>query len=69
MAIQLMIFIGGENLALSMLCNVTPPVCLLFFTIQIFIAQLENLNSQAALKYGPGLFLSCELKIHLNIFN
>ena len=33
-----MIFIDGEILALSMLCNVTQPAGLLFFTIQIYIA-------------------------------
>ena len=29
---QVMIFIGGRNLALSMLCNMIPPVGLLLFT-------------------------------------
>ena len=29
MVIQVMIFIGGRNLALSMLCNIIPPVGLL----------------------------------------
>ena len=31
-------FIEGRNLALSMLCNVAPPVGLLFFTVKIYIA-------------------------------
>ena len=31
-------FIEGRNLALSMLCNVTPPVGLLFFTVKIYVA-------------------------------
>ena len=29
---KIMIFIGGRNLALSMLCNIIPPVGLLLFT-------------------------------------
>ena len=29
---QVMIFIGGRNLALSMLCNIIPPVGLFLFT-------------------------------------
>ena len=31
-------FFGGRNLALSMLCNIIPPVGLLFFHLQIYIA-------------------------------
>ena len=39
-----MIFIGGKNLALSMLCNIIPPVGLLLFTyksIQIYILEFR----------------------------
>ena len=42
-AIQTMIFIGGENLALRMLCNETPAIGLLFFTVKINIAKREKL--------------------------
>ena len=42
MEIQVMVFIGGRNLALSMLCNVTPPVALLLFTIQIYLYSLNG---------------------------
>ena len=51
---RLMIFIGGRNLV-SMLCIVTLPVGLLFFFVPIYIAQMENLNNQVTLEYGPGL--------------
>ena len=34
---ELMIFIGGRNLALSMLCNESPTVGLLFFTVKIYV--------------------------------
>ena len=42
-----MIFIGGGNLTFSMLCNATPPVGLLFFTVQIYIANRKILNNQS----------------------
>ena len=38
MVIQPEIFIEGGNLALSMLCNETPPVGPLFFIVKICIA-------------------------------
>ena len=46
-----------RNLVLSMLCNVTPPVGVLFFKVQIYIALVENLKNQVTLEYGPGLTL------------
>ena len=42
MAIQLVVFIGSENLAFSIFCNETPPVSLLVFTVEINVAQMEN---------------------------
>ena len=43
-----MIFIGGRNLYLSMLCNVTPPVGL---------NATGKFGDQATLEYGPTLTL------------
>ena len=43
MVIQLMISNGGGNLALLMLCNKTPPVGLLFFTIKICIVYIVKI--------------------------
>ena len=48
-------FFGGRNLALSMLCNIIPPVGLLFYHLQIYIAYPENLINWATLEYIPGL--------------
>ena len=54
-------FIGGKSLAFLMLCNVTPPVGLLFNTVQIYIVQLENLNNHTCwnMSIAEAMLLAC----------
>ena len=53
MVIQPTILIRCRNVALSILHIVTPPMSLLFFTDQIYIAQLQNFEQPVEVGVRP----------------
>ena len=58
----LMIYIGDRNLAVFMLCNITPSVGLLYITTQIYFKQTGRICP----KYVLGLVMLCYLNTNLN---
>ena len=51
----MMIFIGGRNLALSMLCNIIPPVGLLLFT---YLTGKFNQQGYVGVRHGSNSYLT-----------
>ena len=46
-------FIGRRNLVLSILCIVTPPLGLIFFTVQIYAAKPKYFEQPVYVGVGP----------------